>query len=145
MTAIGNISWTNSGVKTGPTAAQKDFANMLHQKEQASANDEETKTMIERSVVTAGDGSQVVILTQVTVDASGKKLDAKVISRMKIGKNEQAGQCGIVEPPVKEEKNADETQKLSAGPAIKNTAGKEYEQHSLTGSYDAGLLFQSNI
>lgn len=144
MTAIQNAAWTNTKFQVQPTATQKDFSNTIHQNEQTKENDDGTKTIIERSVVAAGDGSQMVILTSVTLGADGKRLDTKVISRMKIGKDDIGAQpLGTVSPETGDKPDAAE--KVNNSSPIKNVAGKEYEQNSITGTFDPGLVFNADI
>ena len=136
MNTIQNATWTNTKILVKPTASQKNFSNILHQEEEKQQNtDGETKTVIQRSVITSGDGSQIVILTKFTLGANGQKTDAKVISRMKIGKNDNSEQPTTIESS----KNAPHESPL------KNVAGNEYDQNNISITLNPCLMFKESI
>lgn len=160
MSSIGGISgasWvanqaTRKSAEEEKTAAAS-FSEKLdemknpgkQQKKTGGEPGEETTTMIERSVITGPDGSQIVVFTQITVDAGGKQIESKVISRQKISNG--TGQEGSQElnsqiNGVPVGKPADDHTVLNQ---MAERARREYEDNSTTDSVHTEMLFKANI
>lgn len=87
----------NGIATTAPTAPSKEskdsaaeqFSAVLDRikngtPEKDKNEDDESKTIIERTVVTAPDGSKMLVVTQVTLKPNGQRGETKVLSRQKI-------------------------------------------------------------
>lgn len=107
-------------------------------------SDEETTTTIQRSVITADDGSQIVVLTQITVDSSGKQIESKVISKQKISTgNDKQSQHGS--NPFNIGKSQDKYDDKTTLNAMTERARKEYEDNSVINSSQLENIFKANI
>ncbi len=153
INGVSNVLWstgTESATKKSTSVADE-FSNVLAGKEDASKSggedDSETKTILQRSVITASDGSQVIVLTQITVDASGKQIDSKIISRQKISSesdaDEQKVTSGIAIGKDSEESGTDANHTTLNVMADKRR--KEYEDNSVVDSMQLENIFKANI
>ena len=153
INGVSNVLWstgTESATKKSTSVADE-FSNVLAGKEDASksggGDDSETKTILQRSVITASDGSQVIVLTQITVDASGKQIDSKVISRQKISSesdaDEQKVTSGIAIGKDTEESGSDPNHATLNVMADKRR--KEYEDNSVVDPMKLENIFKANI
>lgn len=162
MSSIGGISgasWVSQAVQKSTedekTAASSfsekldEMKNPSKSKEKSSSggsDSEETTTTIERSVITGPDGSQIVVFTQITVDASGKQIESKVISRQKIGSG--TGQDGSKETEA-QLSGMPKAGEVNDGHTTLNQmaerARREYEDHSTVDSVHTEMLFKANI
>lgn len=141
MSSINSVSWGNTMQAAPKSEAAAKFSNTLHGTEDdTKEKDDDSKTVIERSVVTASDGSQMMILTQVTVSADGKRLGSKVLSKQKIsnsdGNDAKIGRAEKPEGTLFEPKTGENSR------LAKNVARKEqeYEDYSVTGTFTPGIM-----
>ena len=157
MSSINSVNHTlwNTASETSTISQKKldnvaeQFRNVLEGKtDTAKGNgdsDEETTTTIQRSVITAEDGSQIVVLTQITVDASGKQIESKVISKQKIstgnGKQSQRGR-DTFNIGQSQDKDNDDKNTLNV---MADRAKKEYEDNSVINSSQLENIFKANI
>ena len=94
MNRISAVSATGQTavVKDGKDAAAQQFSAILDRMKNGtpaqSKKEEESKTIIERTVVTGPDGSKLLVVTQVTIKPNGQRGETKVLSRQKIASPE---------------------------------------------------------
>lgn len=139
MDRINAVSATapTSPVKEEKEAASQQFSAVLDRikkgtPKRSGKEEEESKTIIERTVVTGPDGSKLLVVTQVTLKANGQRGETKVLSRQKIA-SPAASEASPTEEG-KRKKEAIEPECASRwGDTATGAAQHTYAQAGLTG------------
>lgn len=140
MNRISAVSATGQTavVKDGKDAASQQFSAILDRMKNGTPaqskkeEEEESKTIIERTVVTGPDGSKMLVVTQVTIKPNGQRGETKVLSRQKIASPEAEETLDTERQKCKKEAiEPDNTARWND--TVTTAAQQKYAQPGLTG------------